>query len=331
MAELFDESLDKTSSSLAAAIKKGQAPPSLSAPLFVLWEVTSKCAQNCLYCYNRSPKATKELSGKRLFQVADEIIKARVFALCLSGGDPIRRPEYLELLQYLSKAGISVGTVLSGFRVTPEVVRVLAGAATNVQISLDGATAEVHDHVRGRKGSFDDAVGAIKQLVEYGKEVHVAFAATKLNIHQFSDVYNLCKELGVQSLRTQRLVFTGKAKDNLGDIVATDEDCNRLTEFCKSVNNGNKPDVLFGDPTQHITLGLDHGLSLLARITAEGYVSPSPYLNIFFGDLNEKSMKEIWSDMKKAWHLPAITEFLDKYVTCKNGEISVKTDDYIFV
>ena len=103
-----------------------------------------------------------------------------------------------------------------------------------------------------------------------------------------------------------------------------------MKEFCQA-SFDNRPERIVGDPTQHITLGRDHGLSLLARITAEGYVSPSPYLNMFFGDLSEQSLPEIWERMKKAWHHPDVVKFLDKYVTCKDGEITIETDDYTYV
>lgn len=324
------DSLDSIFEALQIAFDQGLAPTALRAPIFILWEVTGRCPQSCIYCYNRSPKRIEELSGKRIFQVADQLIEAKVFNVCLSGGEPTSKKEYLDLLEYLSSSGISVGTVLSGVRINEAMAARIARHASTVQISLDGSSPEVHDRVRRREGSFADAVNAIKLFTAEGKSVQVAFATTRFNIGDFPRFYDLCQSLGVGGIRTMKLVSSGFAADSDENIFPSDEEYDEFLKFCNSNGCGDPP-VTYSEPTSHIEFGRKHDMSIIARITSEGYVSPSPYLDTFYGDLKKESFDQVWQKMKRAWAAPAMKEFLEKHVTLDDGVIGVSRSEYLFV
>lgn len=304
------------------AREMGYAPDVLAAPIFVLWEMTAICPQSCVYCYNTSPRKVKELSSKRLFEVADQLVEAKIFNICLSGGEPTARPEYLDLLEYLAVSGIQVGTVLSGWRIDEAKARRITRYASTIQVSLDGSTAEVHDGVRKRKGSFDDAVRAIKLFVGLGTRLSVSFAVTKLNINDFPQTYRLCRELGVSSVRTQKLAISGKVKEQ-EELCPSEDEYRRLLDFIHEHErdaNGERT-IEYGDPTTHISYGYEFGLSVMARITAEGYVGLSPYMDVFFGDLKTENFSDLWRRGRKGWHHPRVMELQEKDVFCKDGVV----------
>ncbi|QNU67064.1 radical SAM protein [Ruminiclostridium herbifermentans] len=325
----FQDSIDNWSKEFSEAIKNGMAPKSLSSPIFVLWELTGKCPQNCVYCYNGSPKKVEELTSKQLFDVADQIIEAKIFNICLSGGEPTMRPEYFHLLEYLATSGIQVGTVLSGWNIDPKRARHIAYYANTVQVSLDGSSAEIHDSIRRRTNSFNDAINAIKHFVSLGTQVNVSFAVTKDNVDDFPAVYKLCEDIGVATLRTQKLTISGKVKSN-SDFVASDKAYIRLKQYMEEYKGG-KTEIVYGDPTTHVNFGKDFGMSVMARITAEGYMGISPYLDIFFGDLKEDKFKDIWESMKEGWHNQTVLNLLNNYVMCENEVIKDAIDGKIFI
>ena len=87
----------------------------------------------------------------------------QVFYVNIGGGEPTVRPDFWELVDYATAHHVGVKFSTNGLRITPEVARRLAGSDyIDVQISLDGATAEVNDAVRGR-GSFEMALRAMQQ------------------------------------------------------------------------------------------------------------------------------------------------------------------------
>ena len=101
----------------------------------------------------------------------DELQRMQVFYVNIGGGEPTIRPDFWHLLEYAVDHQVGVKFSTNGVRLTPERAAFLAGPAcagyVDVQISLDGATAEVNDYVRG-PGSYDMAITALQNLQDAG-------------------------------------------------------------------------------------------------------------------------------------------------------------------
>jgi MoaA/NifB/PqqE/SkfB family radical SAM enzyme len=304
------------------AKKRGLMPEYLSGPAYMMWEITSLCPQKCIYCYNSSHQKAEELTSKQLFDVAEQIIEAKPFNVCVTGGEPTTREEYFDLLRYLSSSGILIGTILSGVNITKAKALKIASCAKAIQISLDGSKAEIHDMLRQRQGSFEDAVNAIRYFVDFGVGVNISFAATKINIEDFPKFHEFVSKLGVATIRTQKLAISGRAKENENSIRPTKE---QYDEFIAYINNkSNKKGLCkieFGDPCIHIKSGLDYNLAVLARVSSTGNVGISPYFNIFFGNLKTESLHNIWEKMKNGWSNPDVIDILSKDTGISNCEI----------
>ena len=90
--------------------------------------------------------------------VIDELERMQVFYVNIGGGEPTVRRDFWELVDYAVAHHVGVKFSTNGSRITPEVAARLAGTDyVDVQISLDGATAEVNDRVRGA-GSYATAI-----------------------------------------------------------------------------------------------------------------------------------------------------------------------------
>src|SRR5688500_19619246 len=94
----------------------------------------------------------------------------QVFYVNIGGGEPTIRPDFWELVDYATAHHVGVKFSTNGVRITAEVAaRLAASTYVDVQISLDGATADVNDAVRG-EGSFATAVRAMEHLADAGFE-----------------------------------------------------------------------------------------------------------------------------------------------------------------
>src|SRR3546814_4890308 len=88
----------------------------------------------------------------------------QVFYVNIGGGEPTIRPDFWHLLEYAVDHQVGVKFSTNGVRITPERAEFLASTDyVDVQISLDGATADVNDYVRG-PGSYDMALRALGNL-----------------------------------------------------------------------------------------------------------------------------------------------------------------------
>ncbi|WP_286907898.1 radical SAM/SPASM domain-containing protein [Clostridium sp. UBA1652] len=327
-ADIFKDN-DQVLYQIKQAQEAGIMPNALNAPLFVLWELTAKCPQNCIYCYNESPRRVDELCSKRIFEIADEILKMKVFNICITGGEPTMNKYYFELVRYLAMGGIQVGTVLSGANINEERAKMLATYLSVVQVSLDGSCAEIHDKLRNRKGSFDDAVNTIKLFVGLRMDVSISFAITKYNADDLENVYYLCKQLGVSSIRLQKLAVSGKVKGQEESVCATEEQYQHIFEVIEKYKGDGYID--YADPTVHINVGMETEIATLARITAEGDVCISPYFSAVFGNLKEESFRDCWNRMKKGWKNLKIRELIGTHVICEDECIYDRMPNKIYI
>ena len=79
---------------------------------------------------------------------------------------------------------------------------VLDAGARSFNISVDGATAELHDRLRGKQGAFDTTVAHIRDLVEVrdrlGLRIRLNFTVMRDNVRQLPDIARLATELRVR-------------------------------------------------------------------------------------------------------------------------------------
>ena len=141
----------------------------LDAPICLTWELTYACNLSCAHCLSSSGRRDpNELSTEQCEAVIDELQRMQVFYVNIGGGEPTIRPDFWHLLEYAVNHDVGVKFSTNGVRINPERAAFLASTDyVDVQISLDGATAEVNDYVRG-PGSYDMAIKALRNLRDAG-------------------------------------------------------------------------------------------------------------------------------------------------------------------
>jgi mycofactocin biosynthetic radical S-adenosylmethionine protein MftC len=178
----------------------------LDAPICLTWELTYACNLACVHCLSSSGRRDpRELTTAECKSVIDEFARMQIFYVNVGGGEPTVRKDFWELLRYAVAHDVGVKFSTNGSRITAAVARELAGTEyVDVQISLDGATAEVNDAVRGR-GSYATALKAMGYLSEAGMHgFKLSVVVTRENVSQLDDFKALADAHGAQ-LRLTRL------------------------------------------------------------------------------------------------------------------------------
>ena len=189
----------------------------LDAPICLTWEITYACNLECVHCLSSSGKRDpRELTTAQCEAVIDELQRMQVFYVNIGGGEPTIRPDFWHLLEYAVNHQVGVKFSTNGVRLTRERAAFLASPASggyvDVQISLDGATADVNDFVRG-PGSYDTAIAALRNLQEAGfKDAKISVVCTRQNIGQLDAFKALADQYGA-TLRLTRLRPSGRGVD----------------------------------------------------------------------------------------------------------------------
>ena len=222
----------------------------LDAPICLTWELTYACNLACVHCLSSSGKRDpRELSTDQCKAIIDELQRMQVFYVNIGGGEPTIRPDFWELVDYATAHHVGVKFSTNGVRITPEVAAKLAASScVDVQISLDGATAEVNDAVRGA-GSFEMATRALENLAAAGfSDAKISVVVTRHNVSQLDDFKALADSFGA-TLRITRLRPSGRGADVWDELHPTAAQQRELYDWL--VANGER--VLTGDSFFHLS------------------------------------------------------------------------------
>ena len=186
----------------------------LTSPICLTWELTYACNLACVHCLSSSGRRDpRELSTAECRAVIDTLQRMQVFYVNVGGGEPTVRPDFWELVDYATAHQVGVKFSTNGIKLDPAAARRLAASDyIDVQISLDGATAEVNDAVRG-SGSYQTATRAMAHLAAAGfRGFKVSVVMTRHNISQLNAFKKIADEHGAQ-LRLTRLRPSGRGAD----------------------------------------------------------------------------------------------------------------------
>jgi mycofactocin radical SAM maturase len=231
----------------------------LDAPICLTWELTYACNLACRHCLSSSGRRDPaELTTAEAKAVIDELERMQVFYVNIGGGEPTIRPDFWELVDYATAHHVGVKFSTNGVRITPEVAARLAAGDrgsgsgprsgyVDVQISLDGATAEVNDAVRG-EGSFAMAVRAMENLASAGfTGFKLSVVCTRHNIPQLDAFKTIADRYGAQ-LRLTRLRPSGRGADVWDELHPTAAQQRELYDWLLAHGEG----VLTGDSFFHL-------------------------------------------------------------------------------
>ncbi|MBM7459886.1 mycofactocin radical SAM maturase [Rhodococcus coprophilus] len=229
----------------------------LDAPICLTWELTYACNLSCVHCLSSSGKRDpRELSTEQCKAIIDELQRMQVFYVNIGGGEPTVRSDFWELVDYATDHQVGVKFSTNGVRIDKKVAaRLAASDYVDVQISLDGATAEVNDAVRG-PGSFAMAVRALENLSEAGfRDAKISVVVTRHNVDQLDEFKALADRYDA-TLRITRLRPSGRAVDVWDDLHPTHDQQRQLYDWLVAHGEG----VLTGDSFFHLSaFGGDSG------------------------------------------------------------------------
>ncbi|MFH5232023.1 mycofactocin radical SAM maturase [Antrihabitans spumae] len=222
----------------------------LDAPICLTWELTYACNLSCVHCLSSSGRRDpRELSTEQCKAVIDELQRMQVFYVNIGGGEPTVRSDFWELVDYATAHQVGVKFSTNGVRIDKKVAaRLAASDYVDVQISLDGATAEVNDAVRG-PGSFDMAIRALENLAEAGfKDAKISVVVTRHNVPQLDEFKALADKYGA-TLRITRLRPAGRGADVWNELHPTNIQQRELYNWLVANGEG----VLTGDSFFHLS------------------------------------------------------------------------------
>jgi radical SAM protein len=297
-------------------------------PFLVIWETTQACDLACVHCRacaqpGRSPL---ELNSDEARRLIDEVAALQAPVFVLTGGDPLKRPDVFDLVEYATskKVRISLTPSATPLLTREAIAELKRRGLARLAISLDGPTAEIHDAFRRVPGSYDWTLRAVRWAHEVELPVQINTTITRRTLPHLDPMIALMHELKIVLWSVFFLVPTGRgsasdlisaeefervfarmyetSQDAAFDIKSTEAQhyrryvLQRRAEQKRAGNGcGLKP--LFGgltpDGVGRAPKGLNDGKGFVF-ISHQGDVFPSGFLPLKAGNVRQQSLAEIY-------------------------------------
>jgi AdoMet-dependent heme synthase len=219
-------------------------PPPPLRSLYIY--LTHECNQHCGHCWI-NPTLEGRYCGRRpafeeYRRFFDAAVPMGLDYIKLTGGEPLLRPEFRPLIEYAAAAGIAVQVETNGMLVTPEIAAFMKHHGVQTSISLDAATAAVHDRRRGLRGAFDRTMAAVEILGDAGVPVMIVTSISRSNLDEVPRILDLLvhlKRKAPLNYKINPIVPMGRAKhmERRGETLTPRE----LLDLAGSVTNDLTP------------------------------------------------------------------------------------------
>jgi heme b synthase len=317
----------------------------------VAWELTRSCNLFCAHCRGSStPDSYRdELSTKECFRLVDQILEVGRPIIILTGGEPLSRPDVLEIARYAAGKGLRVVMGTNGTLVTEEIASQLqAVPISRIGISLDFPVAELQDNFRGQSGAFAAAMKGIANARRAGIEIQINTTITRLNVDYLDELLGLALEVGAVAFHPFMLVPTGRGKGlasvelpperyeqtlhwlydkqlELGDrMFFKPTDVPHYLRVVKQRQKQNQPEaakIATGhDRANTITRGCLAGTGF-CFVSYQGKVKGCGYLDVEAGDIRKQGFARVWADSPLFRQLRDLANLKGKCAVCEYKRI----------
>ena len=213
-------------------------------------ELTLRCNERCLHCgSNCGDVPSEEMSTEQYFTILRQIkeeMGTEGFMLCITGGEPLLRKDFFEIMGFANKLGFQWGMTSNGTLITEEVAQKLkeVGMKT-ISVSLDGMPAS-HDAFRRTPNGWQKAMDGIQNLLKIGgfQHVQVTTVVTHQNIGELDELYEVLNKTDIDSWRVVNIEPMGRAKQH-PELLLTKEDYITMFDFIRSKRIAGEP-VCYG-------------------------------------------------------------------------------------
>lgn len=277
----------------------------------VLVELTYRCNLDCFYCYNDLNLRGMALSDDAYDRLLEDLAALQVMNLTLTGGEPLAHPNFLGIGRKARELGFVLRIKSNGHALRGDLAATIRRELDPflIEISLHGATPEVHDRQTRVAGSFARLLANLTELKALGQRIKLNATLTRWNEHELEAMFELADRLGCRLSMSPTV--TPRDDGDLAplQIAPSDEGIKRLYRWL----DGRIPDHEESDACTHkpsIQKNCGAGAAGLA-IDPFGNVYPCVQWRRSLGNLHQQSIREIWQNS------PALAEIRELNLAAK--------------
>jgi PqqA peptide cyclase len=205
-------------------------------PLALIAELTHRCPLHCVYCSNPLEMKTRanELPTELWTQVFQQAGQLGVLQADLTGGEPLTRPDILDLVQSARKAGLYVNLITSGMPLDePRLAKLVEAGLDHIQLSFQGAREETANEISGTK-AHAQKLRVLEWFSRHRVAVTLNFVIHRRNIGQIEEMLKIAESSSATRVEFANVQYYGWAFANREHLLPTRPQLDRSLEILKS-------------------------------------------------------------------------------------------------
>jgi pyrroloquinoline quinone biosynthesis protein E len=207
-----------------------------SNPLAIIAELTHRCPLHCVYCSNplELTNRANELSIEIWSRVFREAAQMGVLQADLTGGEPLARPDIIDLIRAARAAGLYVNLITSGLPLDEAKLQSLIDAGLDhIQLSFQGAREDTANEISGTK-AHAQKLRLLRRLAQHRLAVTLNFVIHRHNIDQIEEMLALAESSTATRIEFANVQYYGWAFANRKYLLPTREQLDTSLRILKS-------------------------------------------------------------------------------------------------
>jgi radical SAM protein with 4Fe4S-binding SPASM domain len=283
-------------------------------PRYCVLEATLACNAKCRHCGSRAGRPReRELDTDEMIGLVRDLGALGTKSVTLSGGEPLLRPDWVEIAAAIRDADMRLEMITNGLVVEEQAEAIARAGFFAVTFSVDGPAA-IHDELRGVSGGLDRLLRGAGRIKELGVRIGACTQINRLNLGALEELHGLLVARGFDGWQLQLTMPIGLAAERRDELCIAPSDLPEVERkvlsyeadgamFCHPADNigymsRNEPRLRSGSGRSHqVWMGCRAGIDVIG-VTSDGTVRGCLSLPADFdeGNVRERPLAAIWSD-----------------------------------
>ncbi len=206
-----------------------------TSPLALIAELTHRCPLHCVYCSNplELTQRSTELSTEDWSRVFREAAALGVLQADFTGGEPLTRPDILDLIRAARGAGLYVNLITSGMPLDePRLEALVQAGLDHFQLSFQGAREQIAQEISGTKSHLQK-LRVLEWLKRHRLAVTLNFVIHRRNIDQLAEMLALAESSSASRVEFANVQYYGWAFANRDSLLPTRQQLTHSIDFLK--------------------------------------------------------------------------------------------------
>lgn len=160
--------------------------------------INTKCNNSCIWCYGKANQMLNLEMSDQIFDATLSLLKqANCKRLIFLGGEPTLHSKLSDFVHKSAMAGFDLTIVSNGSHYSDGFLADIEDVKEKItlNVSIEGATAETHDKITKKKGSFNKLLNGIKSAKKRKFNIAAILTLCSVNMHELEDVINLLENM----------------------------------------------------------------------------------------------------------------------------------------